>query len=306
MKWALILIVSMFALADVTRADDPAKYLGTNDKGEAVWTLNSYLKGTTPHIRDLINGEVERLTVLSKETQNDIDKLQPEIKGESEQALKTVRASSDYQVLVAQRDAAEAARKDAHGQDLLDASSAANHAREAIAKMESDAVDNAARSDRESLVKLQTELAQHHSALAKAQSWRENLIDSMRTTFLLSGPVRVGEKGILGKVTVDRVIDAQTFAVRYDALEITGVQDAGEGLQTLQTASHKTMLVLAGAGIDTSKLQHGDELTLDRDFEIADTLVEPGSGNATFLARPAPSEVDALMKAVTTLGDNPK
>jgi hypothetical protein len=287
-------------------AADPASKMTTSEKGEAVWDLNSYLKGTTAQIQDRINGEVERLTVLCKTTSAQIDEAKGEIGKETEQALGAVRDTADYKALVAERDAAETARKDAHGQNLLDASSRANHARDAIARMESDAVDRAAHSDRDGLTRLQTELANHHKSLAQANAWRDNLIESLRNTFLLDWPVHPGEKGILGRVKLDRIVDAHAIVVRYDAQEVVDAKDGGEGIQNVQTRRHKTLLLLSDAGVDTSKLANGDDLLLDHNFEIVESLNDGDSNGAIFIARPSPSPVDDLMKSVMTLRDAPQ
>jgi hypothetical protein len=287
-------------------AADPASKMTTNEKGESVWDLNSYLKGTTAQIRDRINGEVERLTAMCKVTKAQIDETQGKITKESAQALSAVRAGADYKALVAERDAAEADKKDKHGQELLDASSREHHARDAIAKMESDAVDQAVHSDRDSSTKLQIELANHHKALAQANAWRDNLVESLRNTFLLDWPVHAGEKGILGHVTVDRVVDAQGLIVRYDAQEIVGAKNGGEGIQNVQTHRHKTLLSLSNVGVDTSKLSSGDDLLLDRNFEIVESLNDADANAAIFIAHPSASPVDELMKSVMVIRDVPQ
>ena len=172
--------------------------------------------------------------------------------------------------------------------------------------MESDAIDRAVHSDRDSLAKLQAELANHHKALAQADAWRDNLVESLRNTFLLDWPVHAGEKGILGHVTVDRVVDAQGIIVRYDAQEIVGAKNGGEGIQNVQTHRHKTLLSLSNVGVDTSKLSSGDDLLLDRNFEIVESLNDADANAAIFIARPSASPVDELMKLVMVIRDVPQ
>ncbi|MDB5305162.1 MAG: hypothetical protein JWM97_2711 [Phycisphaerales bacterium] len=296
--WIVSALAGMLCCATAARAADDAAF---DDKQ---WELTPYLKGTAPHIRDLLNGEAERITGRIKTTEQKIVEAKNDCKADEEASIERARKSPAYQKAAAETKKAEedlaAARKSGSASDRLDASSRFNKGRLAMETIEHEAVttNTTLDEDRHRLYLLEKDLKRYRETLDKATKWREHLLEATRNGFCIKGPVKPDSKGILGKVTVKKVIDKETALVEYDAPELLAQGKDKEGIQTY-SARYSRLKVLA-TGIDTKGMKAGETTFLDHTFIITKIEDDEVEGKE-YVASPHPSEADKLLDLIIPL-----
>ncbi len=165
---------------------------------EKVWELTDYLKGTAPQIRDLVNGELERLLAIRKGREALLAKSNADLAAIQAKLLDALHKTPNYQRVVAETKAAqadlEALRRDpaSPAQKKMDASSRYNQLRASADKLEKDALaadKDIARLRREAQ-DYQADLKRNEKSVETARKWRDQLIPAIRTTYRLRWPVR--------------------------------------------------------------------------------------------------------------------
>jgi len=287
-------------------ADTPV--VSTNPADQHVWELTDYLKGTAPKIRDLVNGELERLTAKQKDVRQRCSGYDAAILAEQAAVTNAVHKSDAYQKLAAEKAQAEAdlktARETGTAQEKLDASSNFNRIRTAMEKMESSAV--AADTKIPQLLKdkkeEQQEMKRCDEAVITAQKWRDKLISALRDTFKMKWPLTPGAAGILGMVTPVDDPDANGVTVEYVAYEPVETGGTQEGIMQIKAIFHQVRLHLTG--MDTKGMHKGTPVAIDRNF----TIVRRARGDEperTYEARPAKDDIDRLFELLIPLRELP-
>jgi hypothetical protein len=296
----------------VSRASsEPAADAGADSSDPAdqhVWELTDYLKGNPHKIRDQINGELERLIAKQKDLRRRCSGYDAAILAEQAAVTDTVHKSDPYLQLAAAKSQAEAdlkaARATGTAQEKLDASSNFNHIRQAMEKMETDALANDAKIPQ--LIKDkkedQKELKQCDDAVATAQKWRDKLISALRDTFKMHWPLNPGAAGILGVVTPVADPDAGGVTVDYEAYEPISTGGTQEGITQIRAIFHNVRLHLTG--IDTKGMIKGRPVALDRNFTIS-RRSRGDEDERTYEAHPARDDVDRLFELLIPLRDQP-
>jgi len=308
--WIVILTLFL-AISGSPALAEPAMdtRLDSSDPADQhVWELTDYLKGTPAKIRDQVNGELERLTAKQKDLKRHSSGFDAAVLAEQAAVTNAVHKSDAYQKLAAARVQAEAdlkaARASGTAQEKLDASSNFNHIRQAMEKMETDAVASDAKIPqllKDKKEDLQ-ELKNCDEAVATAQKWRDKLISALRDTFKMHWPLNPGAAGILGVVTPADDPDGNGVTVDYIAYEPVSTGGTQEGITTIRAIFHNVRLHLTG--IDTKGMRKGTPVALDRNF----TIVRRARGEEserTYEARPAKDDVDRLFELLIPLREVP-
>jgi hypothetical protein len=298
-RFAGTLLLLAIVCASAGRAETP---------DEHVWELNSYLRGTTAEVRELLNGEVERFLALQSDRQRKVEEQTHFVENTERAVLAEVHATDAYRARLQDRDAAEQSMQAlAAGNDLtarMSASSRFNKARLAMEGMEKQAMRNdpvliRARVD---LVNRQNDLNRIEPALATAQAWRDELLSALRDTYRLRYPLRVGDVGTLGCVTPDEITVPDSLVIVYTASEFMElVQDArqGEGIKTYSVLNHLVRMEVRG--IDTSEIKPGEETFLDRTFRVDAVRFTREHGMTCTVSRTDATDEDRLFEAVVPL-----
>ncbi len=287
-----------FCFAAHALADDASDFYTKNDKGETVWALTDYLKGTTSEVRALLNKDVDRLNDSIAETNHDIEQLEKDMGPGQTRAVAAVRATAKYIELAAEMKQADADRKTSQGLDKLDASSRFNKARLALAKMERDAVmqDPVLADDQKELTADKQQLVAHKAALQKATQWRGQLLSAIRGTFRLAAPLRIGSKGLVPDLMVTSVSD-EGVTGQFDA-EVPGSETnakVAEGIQTSAIEAERVSLTLLGS----YPAKVGHIMRLNQSFEVIRVKDDPKLGQI-YVMKPVNTEVDALLQGMPT------
>ncbi len=271
-----------------------------------IWDLTKYLHGTTRQVRDTLNHQCEELMGAKQQLEGRRASLEAHIKDEHQACLDRLHKSVEYRALVAARDEAErtlvAAR---HGDDpyaTLDASSAFTKAKAAVDATEPRALarDSDLANAKQSLDTVKGKLAKVGPALEEAMAWRDKLIDAIRQTFRMHGPITLGTEGILCSVTPLKVTD-KLVLIEYKAPQIVDQDEAAgnkEGIVTYNVIVTKHYFVLVG--VDPATFTEGTPRMLDRNFKITHVRYDEGLG-LIYIAQPSPSDTDELFDAILPL-----
>jgi hypothetical protein len=294
-----LLVVSALRADDTTQPSARSEKPDPANKGEMVWGLTDYLKGTTAQVRALLNGDVDRLTAQIADTRRNIAELQTDIAAEKKHGLEQARNSPQYKALTDEMNQADLARKTSDGQDKLDASARFNKARFARQKMEEDAaaVGSTYTDDLQNLANAQKEIVGHEAALKKAKEWRGHLVAAIRSTFALDIPMRPGKTGLIASIQVVAVADDAVIG-QYDAAVANTGTDAGtaEGIKTEMVEFRTVTLMLHGA-YPAAKI--GKVLSLNRSFEVVKPVADPELGKV-YALKPVDTDVDKLLDGMPT------
>jgi hypothetical protein len=297
--WVVSALAGMLCVASAARA--------TNDDAaldQKQWELTPYLKGTAPQIRDLLNGEVERITGRIKSTEQKIAEGKNDCKADEDATLERVHKSAAYQKAAAETKKAEEdlaeARKSGSSSDRLEASSRFNKGRVAMEKLEHGALttNTTLDEDRHRVSELEKDLKRYRQTLDKANKWRDELLQATRNGFCIKAPVKPDSKGILGKVTVKKVVEKGTALVEYEAPELLAQEKDDEGMKIFHARFSKIKVLVSG--IDTKGMKAGATVYLDRTFVIKSIEDDEIEGKE-YVASPLPSDTDKLLDTIVPL-----
>jgi len=273
---------------------------------EHVWDLTHYLHGTTTQVRDALNQQCEQLIGRQQQLEHTRSSLESHIREEHQACLDRVHHSPAYHRLVRERDEAQQALTEArHGTDpyaKLDASSHYTKAEAAVKAYPAAALanDSDLANAQQRLAKVNDELHQVKPALADALAWRQKLLDAMRQTFRMHGPITTGSQGILAQVTPLKVYK-HGILIQYEAPEYLGEDDTAgnqEGIVTYKVLVRKVYLLVGG--LDTSSMAENHPVTLDQNFTVTRSYFDDKLG-MMYVATPSPADTDELFKAILPL-----
>ncbi len=144
------------------------------------------------------------------------------------------------------------------------------------------------------------QLRQIEPSIVKAAAWRQALLEAVRESARLPGPIAVGNRGILGLITPGRIIDDETFAAEYETHEILEWLDAKAGDGIVKTRNRIAIVELIVEGESTKEMHAGEPVLLDETFEIVSE--EAGGGKTVYRAkRTEKSDTDRLFSAIEHL-----
>jgi len=298
-KCALVGIACLNAPGMAEDAPSPAA-------GGPEYNLTSYLKGTAPQVRDRLNGEVERLIVRLKESQTALADCDKDIANDTKAAIEKARKSDLYRQTLAEKTRAEQeleiARKSGTPQERLQAGSRFNKARLTIEKMENDAVlhSEALAQDRNHSYDIQRQIKRFKESLDRAVAWRTELLNAIRTTYGMRGPLKDGSKGVLPLVTVAKVVDADHLLVRYDAPELISKGKEAEGIQSYSARFYHTTILVP---LDTKNIKTGDKINIDHVYVI-DGSTHTEDRGTVFSAKRLENETDVLFDTIVPLRES--
>jgi hypothetical protein len=245
---------------------------------EKLWHIASYLKGTTDDVRRTMNQTVEDLAVRQHDLERRVTEQQAFTDKTRDAVLDEVRKSSDYRTLKIKMDASEkllaSARASGDTAAALQQGSDYNDAKLALDAMESHALktDPVLIRAKADLLDRQNELIAIQPAITKATQWRSTLLEAIRESSLIMGPLQDGSDGILGTVTPTKIMGAHSMQIIYELDERVADQDptpskTGDGIMNVNvTVTHVPMIV---EGIDTAKMQEGTPVRLDQTFVVS-------------------------------------
>ena len=306
MLFAVVSVFPVVALA-VGPSTAPQTETGVPDVSDRhVWELTPYLKGNSSEIRELLNGEVERLAARVRETDAAIKRENIDWANDERDALARMHKTPAYVKAAADKAKAEAdletARKSGTTQDRLEASSHFNKLKQVLETFDHDAIvksEDVSR-DRQAVAEAQKELKRYNESLDKAVIWRSELLNDTRNGFMLKAPIVDGSKGTLPRVTVQKVIDGAHVIIEFDALTIDTSRPGKdiEGIKVFSATKSKVLLLVSG--VDTNGLTKDDQTNFDRNFVINGTTAGD-RGEVIFKADPSPEDVDTLFRTIVPL-----
>ncbi len=266
-----------------------------------VWKLTPYLSGTASQVRDKLNHETERFMARVRRYSGRVDYCNQEVEKLRQRALTELRQSKPYTQAQADveeaRKALEQARATGTPQDRLDASGRYNGLKNALSKMEQDAIAQHKRiAELQKIIReSQDELRSSRQSLEQALKWRNELLDGIRNATAMKYPLGEGGKGTLGTITPRR-IDAKGVLIEFPATEIIKTGKGPEGMTLARVLIHRVPMLITG--IDTADLHVGTPVMVDRNFVV--TAVPRGAAGA-YVVKPEPTELDELFKAIVPL-----
>jgi hypothetical protein len=280
--------------------------------GEKVWHLFGYLNGTSTQIAQAINGPLGELLDKNSRLETRIKELQSERDATEATVLDELRHRKDYRALAndattakQQLDAARAAGDTA---TALDSGGRYNRDRIHMSEMEKLAVASS-RELKNAIGILEdkkAELSQVGPAILKARKWRDNMLEAMRGSFRLPGPVAIGSEGILDDATVEQVLGRQDVLVLFEAkTPVTGEEtksDAGDGIVTVQVYVNDAYLLIHG--IPTDGMAKGQHVHWDCSFSVIDMKNDPAL-EQIYVVRKKTGPVTKLFEAIDSFKDTP-
>lgn len=295
---SLVLLVEPAVAAPTTAPAAPA-----DPRDAREWDLNEYLRGTPPHIRDTVNGELERLLAKRHELQRRTRTWKAQIESIEKDALGAARKTPEHVALAAEakraEQALEASKRSGTTQQKMDASARYNKLRASIDKIEQDAVRTAAPKVAEMrrwIAEDEAGLARVEESITTARTWRGSLLDALRNGFRLGWPLVPGAQGVLGEVTPVDVVDDATIVVEFKAHERVAAGPAQDGLTRVRVLIHPVRLMVTG--IDARPLRVGKPVLLDETFAFAGAHPPRGGDGPTYVVRRTPHDVDRLFELI--------
>jgi hypothetical protein len=267
--------------------------------GEKTWELTPYLKGTAEQIRDLLNSDVDRLSEKQKELSAKINELGTDVGNEQRAAVARVRRSDVYAATakaIKEGDAKlEGMPPDAPGRFGV-----ANQVRRDRAKLkalEASASDGDEQitTDKNQLSEAKLQRERISESLTAATAWRAKLIDAVRFTYSMKGPLRVGSDGTLGKVTVVKISGPMSMIAKWTVHRIVERGDEAEAIEGVLVRSSEVNLLVSG--VSTHDLKEGQTLFLDRHFVLS-RISYADDLDFIFAVKPSPNDRDDLLTAI--------
>jgi hypothetical protein len=299
----IILFFAVLATLCVARAASAkSEEMKRDAKGERIWEITDYLKGTRFEIRDKLNSDTHRLSEKITETEAKIADAKREIEIDRGNFIAKAHRDPAYVKAKLEAEVAKIELDDAHAQRdsaaAMDAGSRYNKARALLAKLDREITAGANTTDeivKDSafLDRYTEELNRLRESHTKAVAWRKELIDATKTTLRLSWPVVRGTNGLLGEM-MPVVISADGVLADYKAREPIDAKASGEGLATIQILIHPMRIYVSG--LDTSKMKEGQEVEVQQNVEV--TGLDDGRSGLVILSRVKHVDEDDLMKTI--------
>lgn len=301
MKFASIILLALTAsvLAE-------PEVIQRNAKGERIWELFDYLKGTSAEIHAQLNKETDRFKAQVAEAQRAVADDKKVLEEHRGIAVAKLKERKDYQQAVADAAACKAqlekARAGNDRDEIARLSTQYNNAREAVTRMEHDA-GNA--SDGNRLIKgdlarmadNERKLATCKKGLADAQSWRDEIVNALHNSEQLHDPVAVGDVGILGEI-IPRELRADgelacTAQIRHATPR--GEPNA-EGIATMNVTLIPANVTVKRSGLEAGKVRMGVLVRYDRGVKV--TSVKANGDGVDLIVEVQNDEYDELMRAL--------
>lgn len=309
-------VLSALLLASLPSAAQDDLYTRKPDR---VWKLTKYLHGTTAEVRDQLNGELERQLDKQEDAEKLIRDLSEQLEAKNAEAVAFTRTrpdflklASEYEAGAKERDALQAELEKARAAggssaERLDLSARYNRVRLATEKVQLAGIKMVQDAPltyvecidlRQKIKEAEGSLGRCKSAVEQSAKWRDELIDAMRVGFALQGPLISGSKGLLGRVTCEKIVSKQSAVFTSEiAWGRAAEEGQKEGITTVRVRLRK--VYLAVSGVDTSGMKEGSPVTVDRTVSILEPRVV--GGEVAYLAQHVDSDVEELVRAVVPL-----
>lgn len=267
--------------------------------GEKTWELTPYLKGTPEQIRDLLNSDVDRLGEKQKELSGKINELRTDIGNEERAAVARVRQSDAYKAVaksIKEGDEKLAAMPP-DAPKRFDVANQVRRDRAKLKAMETNAPDGNEQltTDKSQLSDAKAQRERISESLATATAWREKLIDAVRFTYEMKGPLRVGSDGTLGKVIVVKISGPTSMIVKWTVHRIVERGDEAESIEGVMVRSSEVNLIVSG--VSTHDLKEGRPVLLDRHFVLS-RISYTDDLDPIYAVKPSPNDRDDLLNAI--------
>jgi hypothetical protein len=251
----------------------------TDPRDSMHWQISPFIKGTTLEVRDEINGPYEQQLARKAEKLKRISDDNSALADQQDAvAVKLAKSSPEFVKLKADledaRARAAAAKKASDPVTMFKAQDQATQDLKKIQEMEEPMMsgDPQVVAKRKDIANTKAELANLEPAVARASKARDQLVDGLRATNKLPGPPGVGKMGLLGRVKPTKIIDADSFLIDFQALEITGDDTNAKGPDGFKMKKAKAYpCKLLVTGVKTAGLKLGTEAIVDHTFSITST-----------------------------------
>lgn len=287
---------------------------------DRIWKLTSYLHGTTAEVRDQLNSELERQMDKRADGEKTVRTLKVQLYLKNQEAVEFCHTRAEYLKLTKDRDALAAERDDLQEQlakaratgtsstERLDLSARYNRVRLgaekaalAARKMEQDAhityiecIDL-----RATLKEAEGSLQRTIVAFDQSEKWRNSLLNAMRNSFNIEGPLRVGSQGLIGHATCEKITGKDSLLISASVPWGPGDDEGDkEGITTVHVRLRKVYIGISG--IETVNMKEGAPVTIEQTIRIFDLKL--GSDlDLLYLGKHVGSDVEDLIATVTPL-----
>jgi hypothetical protein len=149
------------------------------------------------------------------------------------------------------------------------------------------------------LKEAQVALKETESAVGRAYLWRRQMVEGIRSKYLMHWPLTPGTSGVLGVVTPLKIDPASSAIIlRFPALERLRNEDHREGITRQKVLVHDVGFIVSG--VETGSLKVGTPAALDANFVVLSKDPDSRAGPLYNVMRKA-DELDELMHAVNDL-----
>jgi hypothetical protein len=281
---------------------------------QTTWKLFGYIHGTAQQIADQINSQVIEQARRRDELRTRVTELRAEREATEQKLIQTTRESAQYKALKDDAEKAKTALTSARASEdtasALASGSRYNHDAGEMAELERKAIASSPllKSIRETLLAKEDLLTRAEVSLQQAVDWRLKMIDAMRGSFCMPGPLKIGSKGILGWVLVEHVLSSDSMMVTYkEQSEADGERrpsDAGDGIVTVKVWVREVHLLVRG--INTKAMIDGKKARLDTAFELTDERAGIGrEPDTVYVVEPKDDPLNTLFVAIESMKDPP-
>jgi hypothetical protein len=303
---ARIVFAIVGAFATAALADEPVE---RNAKGERIWHITDYIKGTSPQIHDLLCGEIHRLNDKVRQTEKAVADDNAALENDKKPLIAAYLKGSEY--LSAKADVAKykAALDKAHAAEdtaaAMEAGSLYNKTRDAVKSMERAASAAADRNDevQQDHVRLkadQENLARLQVSLKKAVQWHDELVTAMRNSAMIQWPLGEQSIGILGVVIPIDVDRDGTLTCIASVREDISTKDSGEGMVAVKQKMHPVRVTIKNANLPANQVKLNKPMQFDRNVEVETGHYVYGKDiDAIVVVEAKHSDLDDLLEAIS-------
>lgn len=303
------LIIAIFAVftafAAAAYAEEPIE---RNAKGERIWHITDYLKGTSPQIHDLLCGEIHRLNDKIRQTAKAVADDNAALENDRKPLIAAYLKGPDYLNAKAEVAKYKAALDKAHAAEdtaaAMEAGSQYNKSRDAVKSMERAAIAAADRNDEVQQDRLrlkadQENLARLQVSLKKAVQWHDELVTAMRNSAMIQWPLGEQSIGILGEIIPIDVDRDGTLTCIATVREDLSTKDSGEGMVAVKQKMHPVRVTIKNANLPANQVRLNKPMQFERNVEVETGHYVYGKDiDAIVVVEAKHSDLDDLLEAI--------
>lgn len=280
-----------------------------DSKGERIWHITDYIKGTPSHVHDLLCNEIHRLNDKIQATEAAISGDKASIETDSKPLTSAylkrpeyLRAQADVAIY---KDALDQAHADHDTAAAIQAGSTYNKSRDLVASFERAArtaasANDEVKQDRIRLATDQDNLKRLQTARTKAIQWHDELVSAIHNSFMVQWPLEEGKNGTLGEIIPLEIDKDGNIGCVCGVREDVSARNSGEGMATVRQRIHPVQLLIKNANARAGEIALKRPMRFDHNVEVVTGRFVPGNEiEAIVVVQVKHAEIDDLMEAIS-------